>query len=64
MDAETAADPATAWSQWNASTESADGSPAATDAPAPVATAASTLFHAVPVDRPYAGLIGDRAQDQ
>jgi hypothetical protein len=64
MDAETAADPATAWSQWNASTESADGSPAATDAPAPVATATSTLFHAVPVDRPYAGLIGDRAQDQ
>jgi hypothetical protein len=64
MDAETAADPATAWAQWNASTDTAGESPAATEAPAPAEAAASTLFHVVPVDRPYAGLIGDRAQDQ
>jgi hypothetical protein len=64
MDAETAADPATAWSQWNATTDAADGSPAATETPVPAASASSTLFHAVPVDRPYAGLTGDRTGDQ
>jgi hypothetical protein len=64
MDAETTADPATAWARWNASTDAAGGSPEATEAPTPVATAPSTLFHVVPVDRPHAGLIGERVQDQ
>jgi hypothetical protein len=56
MDAETAADPATAWSRWNATTAAAE---VPETVPAVPAGAGSTLLGSVPVTRPYAGLIGD-----
>jgi hypothetical protein len=60
MDAETAADPASAWSQWNATTQplaTAEVEPTATPTP-------SSLLQSVAVSRPYANLIGDSTDDQ
>ena len=65
MNAEAAADPATAWSQWNRSTAAADlsDSAVADEVPTPVA-AAPLLLQSVPASRPNAGEIGERTEDQ
>jgi hypothetical protein len=65
MEPEAAADPATAWSQWNATTAPAEAaeSPVTAEAGTAGAAAPSSLLQSVAVSRPYANLIGDSTDD-